>query len=138
MNMREKMLLSIFLLTVTGSLFAQTRSTKETKLTLVVNKENTKIINLELFNEKEVGNIKERYPESKLFIGLLKGSYELIEKKVRPNSGATITIFTERQFFPNEKFFPKEELNTGDHLNIGITKAKITSNTKGELILTTQ
>lgn len=127
----------LFFLTMSSPVMAQARSTNETKLTLVVNKENTKILVLELFDEKEVDKIKERYPESKLFIGLLKGSYELKEKKVKPNSGAIITVFTDRQFFPNEKFFPDEELNTGDHLNIGITKAKITSNTKGELILTT-
>lgn len=132
------MLLTFLLLSVTGSILAQARTTNETKLTLVVNKENTKIIDLEIFDENEVANIKLRYPESKLFIGLLKGSFELVERKVKPNKGATITIFTERQFFPNEKFFQKEDLVKGDHLSIGNAKAKVISSVKGELILTTQ
>lgn len=136
--MRAKVLLVFFLLVISSSVVAQARSTNETKLTLIVNKENTKIIDLELFDEKQADNIKKRYPESKLFIGLLRGSYELEKRKVKPNKGATITIFTERQFFPNENFFSKEKLNTGDHLSIGSTKAKIKSNTKGELVLTTQ
>lgn len=136
--MQVKVVLLIFLLIVTHPIMAQARSTNETKLTLIVNKENTKILDLELFDEKQADNIKKRYPESKLFVGLLKGSYELEKRKVSPNAGATITIFTERQFFPNEKFFPNKKLNAGDHLNIGPTKAKITSNTKGELVLTTQ
>ena len=123
---------------ISGAIRSQARNTNETKLTLIVNKENTRILDLELFDEKQADNIKKRYPESKLFIGLLKGSYELEQRKISPNTGATITIFTERQFFPNEKFFPSEKLNTGDHLNIGFTKTKITSNTKGELVLTAQ
>lgn len=133
-----KVLLLIFSLIVTSPLIAQARSTNETKLALIVNKENTKIIDLELFDEKQAENITKRHPESKLFIGLLRGSYELEKGRVKPNRGATITIFTDRQFFPNENFFPKEKLNTGDHLNIGPTKAKITSNTKGELVLIAQ
>jgi len=136
--MREKVLLVFFLLIVSGSILAQARSTKEMKLTLVVNEENTKILDLELFDEKQANSIKKRYPGSKLFIGLLNGSYELEDKRVSPNAGATITIFTDRQFFPNERFFPKEDLAKGDQLNIGLTKAKITSNAKGEITLVTQ
>jgi len=136
--MKEKLFSIFLMLIVSSTMSAQARTTNETKLTLVVNKENTKVIDLELFDENEVANIKRRYPGSKLFIGLLKGSFELEKRKVKPNKGATITIFTERQFFPNEKFFQKENLATGDHLNIGNLKAKITSSAKGELIITTQ
>lgn len=135
---QEKILLIIFALMFSNIVIAQSRSTNETKLTLVVNKENTKILDVELFDQKEAENIKKRYPGSRLFIGLLKGSYELEKRRVKPNTGAIITIFTERQFFPNEKFFTREELNTGDQLNIGAIKARITSSAKGELILTTQ
>ncbi len=103
-----------------------------------MNKENTEILDLELFDEKQANNIKKRYPESKLFIGLLRGSYELDKRRVRPNTGATITIFTERQFFPNEEFFPNKNFVLGDELDLGKARAKIISNTKGELVLETQ
>lgn len=136
--MKEKVLLIILLIVISNAVNAQSRSTNETKLTLVVNKENTKILDLELFDEKQVDNINKKHPESKLFIGLLKGSYELEERRVKPNKGATITIFTNRQFYPNEKFFPKENLAAGEHLSIGSTEAKITSNREGELVLVAQ
>ena len=114
---------------------SQTRSTKETKILLIVNESNTKISGLELFEPESVQDIGTRHPGSKFFFGLFKGSYELEERKVVPQEGALITIYTERQFFPNEKLFPSENFVVEDQLNLGDAETKIISKGKGELML---
>lgn len=137
--MRTKLCTTLlFLLTINLVAQAQTRSTKEAKVILVVNDNNTKIIGLELFDEKEAAGLEQRHPGSNFYIGLLRGSYDLEKKRVIPNAGATIIIFTERKFFPNEELFPNEDFTPGNSLALGDAKTKIISNGKGELVLETQ
>lgn len=120
---------------ICGTLRSQTRSTKEAKILLIVNESNTKIKGLELFEPENVQNIDTRHPRSKFFIGLFKGSYELEERRVVPKEGAVLTIYTERQFFPNDELFLSENFVAEDQLNLGDTETKIISNSKGELVL---
>lgn len=138
MKRRHKNWTTLLFLFAAAVAFAQTRSTKEAKVVMVVNEKNTRIIGLELFNEKDANSIKKRYPESKFYIGLLRGSYELEKRGVTPNTGATIIIFTERQILPDEDFFQKENFVPGNQLDFGEAKTKIISNAKGELVLEAQ
>lgn len=117
---------------------AQTRSTKQAKILLIVDEKNTKVMGLELFETGDIQNIRKRYPGSKFYIGLLSGSYELEKRKVVPKVGATIILYTDRQFFPNEELFPNENYAPGDRLDLGEASTKIISKNKGELILKAQ
>lgn len=128
----------LFLLNVAFTLGAQTRSTKEAKILLIVDGKNPIVTGLELFAKADIQNIRKRYPGSSFYIGLLRGSYELEGRQVVPYAGAVVTIFTERQYLPNEEFFPAEDFVPGDWMDLGEARAKIISKNKGELTLKTQ
>ena len=74
---------------------AQTMSTMEAKVVAVVNAENNTIRALELFADKDnlIESLIKRYPNCKFYIGLMEGSYEVVQAGVRPQKGTTIIIF---------------------------------------------
>ncbi|MGB5205601.1 hypothetical protein [Eudoraea sp.] len=120
---------------------AQSLTTTETKVVLVVNGDSEKITHIELFNTFQKMKQKEvytKYADAKFYIGLLEGSYTLKEKNVMLGKGAIITIYTNRRFFPRDSFVFQEHFVPGDRLELGKTMAKVISNKKGELILKTQ
>jgi hypothetical protein len=120
---------------------AQTLTTTETKVVLVVNGDSEKITHIELFNTFQKMKRQEvytKYADAKFYIGILEGSYTLKEKNVMLDKGAIITMYTKRQFFPRDSFVFEERFVPGDRLELGKTTAKVISNKKGELILKTQ
>ena len=116
---------------------AQSLTTTETKVILVVNEDLEKITHIALFDTFQKMKRQEvytKYASAKFFIGLLEGSYTLKGKNVMLDKGATITMYTNSQFFPRESFVAQERFVPGDRLGLGKTPAKVISNKKGELI----
>lgn len=132
----ESKLFYTFIMVVFGLFFlqAQTRSTKETKVVLLVNKSLNNVTGIILFDAKNAEHeLPTKYPKSIFYLGVLKGSFELIEDKIEPKSGATITMYTNKQLFANDHFSPGEV----EDITIGKFKTKVISSKKGELILKT-
>lgn len=126
--------LSVILLFFLGTLFsqAQTRSTKETKVVLIVSQKTNEVTGLELFEIQNSKNVlPKKYPGSKFYLGTFKGSYELTKNVVQPKSGAIITIYTEKQLFSEDQF------SISDNINFGGTKTMVVSRKNGEIILKT-
>lgn len=119
---------------------AQTMSTMEAKVVAVVNAENNTIRTLELFADKDNVNesLIKRYPDCQFYIGLMEGSYEVVQAGVLPQKGTTIIIFNNQTIFGDTDMVFKGHYNPGDSIKIGKTEAKVISNNKGELILKTQ
>lgn len=111
---------------------AQTRSTKETKVVLIVNQKTNEVSGLELFETQNSEiMLPKKYPSNIFYLGILKGTYELAKNVVQPKSGAIITIYTDKQLFSEDQFSLKESINFGS------VKTKVVSRNKGELILKT-
>jgi hypothetical protein len=120
---------------------AQTHSTKETKVILVVSYNTRSVSNIVLFHTFQ--NLKKeevfkKYDTSKYYVGLLMGSYELNDDDVVPIDNTTIIIYTEKQIFLDEYFLPADKLLPGDRFDLGKTKAEVVSSKKGELVLRTR
>lgn len=117
---------------------AQVLSTKEAKVILVVNEKSNIISHIELFNtfqKMEHPDVLEKYPDSKFYIGLLEGSYELNNNNVLPTKESSITMYTDRQFLSGNTLFPIDNFSVGEQLSLGKFKAKVISKKKGELVL---
>lgn len=134
-------LITFFLLFGTLFSLAQTRSTKATKIILVVNYKSDEVEHIELFasfQKKKQKEVTETYAHHKFFLGVLKGTYNLKNKMIIPGDNTTIVMYTEKQFFPSEQFFKRDDLIPGDAFNIGKTHARVIANKKGELTIKTQ
>jgi hypothetical protein len=109
---------------------AQTRTTNEAKVILVVNKVSNEITNIELFNTQITENeMSKKYLKSMFFLGLFKGRYALNNNAIIPKSESILTVFTDKLLFSNTEFSP------GKNLMIGSLKTQEISRKKGELIL---
>ncbi len=120
---------------------AQSKTTKETKVILIVEGTSNGIDQIMLFNtfEKMKGNqIFGKFPNCQFYIGLLQGRYELKEDRVKPSLGSTIIMYTDRQYLSGNRVLPSDGFSAGDQLDLGSKKAKVISKNKGELILKTQ
>jgi len=107
---------------------AQTRSTAETKVILVINKGSNQITNIELFKPQITENeMLKKYSKSIFFFGLFKGKYELNNNVILPKSESIITVYTDKQLFSNNQFSPNK------NMKIGNSKAKEISRKKGEI-----
>ena len=122
----------IFLLFLIFYAQAQTRTTKEAKVILVVDKDSNRIKNIELFNTQITEDeMLKKYSKSIFFLGSFKGRYELNNNAILPKSESIITIYTDKQLFSDSEFSP------GKNIMIGNIKTKEISRKKGELILKT-
>ena len=109
---------------------AQTRTTNEAKVILVVDKVSNEITNIELYNTQITENeMSKKYLKSMFFLGLFKGRYALKNNAIIPKSESIITVFTDKLLFSNTEFSP------GKNLMIGSLKTQEISRKKGELIL---
>lgn len=134
------MLIPVILFLIADVCHAQTLSTKETKVVLIVDSKSDKVTDMALFTviqKMDKQRLKKKYADRKFYIGLLKGSYEIKGMDIIPKEGTTVIIFTEKQFFPEARIFPSSDISEGDSFKIGTTKAKVLSNRKGELVLKT-
>ena len=119
-----------FLLFTVFYVEAQTRTTKEAKVILVVNKNSNEITNIELFNTQITkSEMNKKYLKSMFFLGLFIGRYELNNNAIVPKSESIITVYTDKLLFSNTEFSP------GKNLMIGSVKTQEISRKKGELIL---
>ncbi len=136
--MRHIFFTALFFLIMGFNTYAQTRVTKETKVLVIVNEDNSKVLGMALFKKDDINKTVERYPQSKLYIGLLKGSYIIENGTLLPLEGATVVVYTERRFFQPEELFANETLMPGSFLDFGKTRVQVISNNNGELILKTK
>lgn len=117
---------------------AQTLSTKETKVIVVVDATTELIKQLVLFNGfegKDLQELPKRYPDSKFYLGLFSGNYDRKDRQLLPATDATLVIYTERQLIPNERLITAAKLTPGEDYNLGETRARVITNKKGELTL---
>ncbi len=136
-----------FLFTVAVLMFglfnsqAQQRTTKETKIVVVVDEETNYITAMELFDamaKHDKQSIHKTYPSSKFYVGLLKGGYKVIDRGIVPALNTTITMFTTKEYFPVVQAFPGYQFVPGDQFDIGSIKAEVVSSKDGELIIKTE
>ncbi len=117
----------IFLLFTMFYVQAQTRTTNEAKVILVVSEKSDEISHLELFNtfEKMKGNeILEKYPNCQFYIGLLQGSYELNENDVIPLMGSTIIMYTDRHYLSGNRLLPSDSVFRWGPIGHGFDKGQ--------------
>jgi len=134
------MLIPAILFLIIGVCQAQTLSTKETKVVLIVDSESNKVTDMALFStiqKMDKGLLKKKYPNRKFYIGLLRGNYEIQGADIIPKENTSVIMFTEKQIFPEAHFFSSDDLSPGDSFDIGKTKSKVVYNKKGELKLKT-
>ena len=128
----ENKLFYTFIMVVFGLFFtqAQTRSTAETKVILVVNNDSNQITNIELFKPEITENeMSKKYIKSIFIYGLFKGRYELNDNVILPKSESIITMYTDKQLFSNNKFIPSKNIKIG---NLNTTEI---SRKKGEITI---
>ena len=119
----------------------QEHSTKKAKVVLVFNEKTGVISNLQLyrsFQKMDMKSAMSSYPNSKFYIGTLTGNYHLNDDELIPSQGATITVYTQREYIWNESAAWSENYNTGDSFSIGNKQARVLMSKKGELILKAQ
>lgn len=132
------LLACLFAITVSK---AQERTTKETKVVVIVHEAHQQVAKLQLLNtflKTDEEAIFKKYPKHSFFYGMLKGTYELRANEVSPLVGATITVYTERQLFAERNFYANKELIAGDTYKLGETKTAVVDSKKGELVLVAQ
>lgn len=120
---------------------AQQRTTKETKIVVVVDEATNFITAMELFDamaKHEKQSVHKTYPGCKFYVGLLKGGYEMIDRGIVPALNTTITMFTTKEYFPVVQAFPGDQFVPGDPFDIGSIKAAVVSSKEGELIIKTE
>ena len=119
---------------------AQTMSTNEAKVVVVVDTGDNTIQSLVLFTDSEIEEerLQQKYSDCKFYIGLMEGSYEVVQTMVRPQTGTTIIVFNNQPIFGDNDMVFTEYYNPGDLIKIGKKLARVVSNNKGELILSIQ
>lgn len=131
MKLKLIFIIAFFLISLT-SLQAQIRSTKETKVVLLVNKETNAVSGIALFDvNKAERELPKKHPNTVFYLGVLKGNYVLNNDLIELKSGAVITMYTNKQLFSKDQFLLNKEKN----INIGKVKTKIINVKKGEIIL---
>jgi len=142
MRTKNKRLCVIILLCLSCTMgAAQEQSTKEMKVVVIINSVTNLVDHLELmhsFQQKDKTQIFATYPKHCFYYGLLKGKYTVDNEHILPLENTTITIYTERQLFPEHPFYANEELLAGDTYRLGKTTSKVIANSGGELIVRTQ
>lgn len=131
---------TVVLLSGIFSATAQTMTTREAKVVVVVNAENNDIRALILFADLDTkeDQLREQYSNCKFFIGLMEGSYKVVRAMVRPQRGATVSIFYNQPLFGDTDMAFMDYYSPGDLIKIENLEARVISNNKGELILKTQ
>lgn len=137
MNSRNYMVFFLMVGICLGN--AQTMSTKGAKVVVVVNTDNA-IQALVLFADLETreDQLQQQYSQCNFYIGLMEGSYKIVQARVHPQSGATVNIFYNQPIFSGTEMVFMTNNSPGDLIKIGTSEARVISNNKGELILKTQ
>lgn len=120
---------------------SQVLSTKEAKVILVVDEKKEAVSHIELYGNFQLmkrAEVLEKYPNCQFYIGLMEGSYEVVQTQVYPQIGTAIIIFNSQPLFRDTNIVFTEHYSPGDLLKIGKTEARVISNKKGELIIKTQ
>ena len=107
---------------------------------VVVNEKSDAVEHIDLlanFQKMEKKQLRDDYDHHKFFLGVLSGTYGILEKGITPGENTTIVLYTDKQFPLLEQSFPRSDLAPGDYFSLGNTKAKVITNKKGALTLKT-
>lgn len=120
---------------------AQERITKEVKIILAVNQKSEIVEFVELlveFQKMNKDELLKRYNDHKFFLGILEGSYSPNKHGISIGNKTTITMYTNKQFFPSDKFSTGDDLLPGDTFKLGNVEGEVLANSKGELKIKTK
>ena len=126
---------------LTGTALAQERTTKETKVIVVINEKSDTAEHIELlanFQKLKREQLREKYAHHNFFLGVLKGSYTFRENWILPSKNTTIIMYTDKQLYPLGQYYQGDNLAPGDEFDLGDAKAKVVAYKQGELTLKTQ
>lgn len=133
-TIRKSKIYGILMMLVFGVFFssAQTKSTNEAKVVLILSKKTKEVSGITLLDaENSKNDLPKTYPNHIFYLGMLKGNYEVTNTLIKPLSGSTITVYTDMMLFSEDPFSLLEDINFGE------VKTTIISKKKGELILKT-
>jgi len=110
--MNTKIFITVFVLMFGfTNIEAQKRMNKETKIVLVVSEKTNLVTNLaiyaemqDLMNTRGKTLISKKYPNSKFYLGLLKGDYKVERFGLGPVIGTLITIYTNKELFAEDRW----------------------------------
>jgi len=123
---------------------AQKKMIKKIKIVLVVNEKTNLVTNLidhakikDLINTRGESQIHKKYPDSKFYIGLLKGNYKSNKSSILPSGGSTITVNTSKQLFGDKlgNFDKMGNFKKGDLVKLGGSEAEVISKLQVEMTL---
>jgi hypothetical protein len=109
---------------------------------VVENKTNT-ITSLELFNQQESKALLKKYPNSKFYLGLLKGGFTVKDDLVNPDKNTSIIIYTNQNellgdtFLSGDTFLPGDIFNSGHKFFINNIKLQVIERSKSQLVFKT-
>ena len=136
------MLLFSWFLICTSSLPAQELTTKETKVVFVVNSISHEIIHLDLFDvisAYDKTDLKQRFPGCKFYLGILEGSYEIVDDGgIKPVRNSILTLYTATPLWEADSFLETKALKPGGTLHLGsASKSEIITFKEGLITLKT-
>lgn len=138
--MKKHILLVLIAILISQSSWAQNIATNETKIIVVVKKTtNTidKLVHYPTFKDLSTAQIEKTYPGHIFYLGLLKGNYTMENDEIILSKNATVTIYTNKQYYPKSDKLSPNHLKTSESLKIGKTKAVVHARKEGEIILKT-
>jgi len=136
--MKKNILLLLTLLLMTYSTLAQTIATNETKIIVVVKKaENTinKLVHFNTFKALSTQDIEKKYPKCAFYLGLLKGKYSIDNDELELGNEATLTVYTNKQYYPKDGKLSSKAIKLGTSMQIGKVKTIVVTNKDGEITL---
>ncbi|RPD96620.1 hypothetical protein EGM88_09665 [Aureibaculum marinum] len=138
--MKIKILLVFTFLLITYGTIAQTIATNETKIIVAVNKtDNTidKLVFYNTFKELSTKEVEKKYPKNAFYLGLLKGLYTVENNEIQMGKEATLTLYSNKQYYPKDNKFSSEKIKIGNSIIIGSAKTQVVSNKDGEITIKT-
>ncbi|WP_143144230.1 hypothetical protein [Flaviramulus basaltis] len=145
--MKSKIIvITIFMSFVVQILQAQSRSLKTTKVVCVVENRTNNIVGLELFDQQESKALIKKYPKSKFYLGILKGTFTVKDNLVKPSKNTSIIIYTNKNelpgdmfipgdmFLPGDMFIPGDMFSTGHNFFINNSKLQVIESSKSQLV----
>lgn len=82
--------------------------------------------------------VEQMYPECSFYLGLLKGHYSMDKEEIALGKDTTVTVFSNKQYYPKDGKLSAKEIKKGSSIRIGKTRAKVLASKDGELVLTTE
>lgn len=113
--MKSKIILfTVFICFGSQIIRSQNKNEKAAKVVFVIENKTNAIKSLELFNQDKSKVLLKKYPNSKFYLGLLKGEFGVKNDLVIPSKNASIIIYTNKEELPQNIFLPGDTFLLGD------------------------